>query len=53
MRVCVKLRDASARARVSSTGRVSHVSHPAAHPEAGQDEQEAAGGSESDALGVA
>lgn len=30
-RVCVKLREASASARVSSTGRVSHVSHPT-HP---------------------
>lgn len=31
--VCVKLRDASASARVSSTGgRLSHVSHPPTHP---------------------
>ena len=28
LRVCVRLRDASASARVSSTGRVSHVSQP-------------------------
>ena len=31
LRVCVRLREASANARVSSTGRVSHVSHPT-HP---------------------
>lgn len=31
LRVCVKLREASANARVSSTGRVSHVSQPT-HP---------------------
>lgn len=31
LRVCVRLREASARARVSSTGRMSHVSHPT-HP---------------------